>query len=81
MISATTFGYSGKNFANKVHKIIGSKVEIVKRNNAHKFSVISKRLVVERTFAWSEKFRILWKNFERLLLSSLFFILLYLISF
>ena len=45
------FGYSGENFAREVHKIIGSKVEIVKRNDVHKFSVISKRWVVERTFA------------------------------
>ena len=74
------FGYSGKNFANEVHQIIGSKVEIVKKNDAHKFSVIPKRWVVERTFAWFEKFRRLWKNCERLLLSSLSFILLSLIS-
>ena len=73
------FGYSGKNFARAVHKIIGSKVEIVKRNDAHKFSVILKRWVVERTFAWFEKFRRLWKNCERLLLSSLSFLLLSLI--
>ena len=45
------FGYAGENFAREVHKIIGSKVEIVKRNDVHKFSVIPKRWVVERTFA------------------------------
>ena len=74
------FGYSGENFAQEVHKIIGSKVEIVKRNDVHKFSVIPKRWVVERTFAWFEKFRRLWQNYERLLLFSLSFLLLYLIS-
>ena len=74
------FGYSGENFARAVHKIIGSKVEIIKRNDAHKFSVIPRRWVVERTFAWFEKFRRLWKNCERLLLSSLSFLLLSLIS-
>ena len=73
------FGYAGENFAREVHKIIGSKVEIVKRNDVHKFSVIPKRWVVERTFAWFEKFRRLWKNCERLLLSSLSFLLLSLI--
>ena len=62
------FGYSGKNFANEVHKTIGSKAEIITRNNVHKFSVIPKRWVVERTFVWFEKFRRLWKNCERLLL-------------
>ena len=51
------FGYSGENFEREVHKIIGSKVEIVTRNNVHKFSAIPKRWVVERTFAWFEKFR------------------------
>ena len=65
------FGYSGENFASEVHKIIGSKVEIVKRNDAHKFSVIPKRWVVERTFVWFEKFRRLWENCERSLSSSL----------
>ena len=74
------FGYSGENFAREVHKIIGSKVEIVKRNDVHKFSVIPKRWVVERTFAWFEKFCRLWKNCERLLLPSLSFLLLSLIS-
>ena len=74
------FGYSGENFASEVHKIIGSKAEIVKRNDAHKFSVILKRWVVERTFAWFEKFRRLWQNYERLLLFSLSFLFLYLIS-
>ena len=74
------FGYAGENFAREVHKIIGSKAEIVTRSNVHKFSVIPKRWIVERTFAWLEKFRRLWKNCERLLLSSLSFILLYLIS-
>ena len=73
------FGYSGENFASEVHRIIGSKVEIVKKNDAHKFSVIPKRWVVERTFAWFEKFHRLWKNCERLLLSSLSFLLLSLI--
>ena len=51
------FDYSGENFASEVHKIIGSKVEIVKKNDAHKFSVIPKRWGVEHTFAWFEKFR------------------------
>ncbi|MBR0183953.1 MAG: hypothetical protein IJQ10_02185 [Clostridia bacterium] len=45
------FGYSGEIFANEVHKIISSKVEIIKRNDIHKFSVIPKFWGVERTFA------------------------------
>ena len=44
------FGYLGENFANEVHKIIGSKVEIIKRHDVRKFSVIPRRWVVECTF-------------------------------
>ena len=44
------FGYSGENFASEVHKIIGSKVEIVKKNDVHKFSVIPKRWEVSRSY-------------------------------
>lgn len=57
------FGYSGKNFASEVHKIIiGSKVEIAKRNDAHKFSVVPKRWIVERTFAWLNNSRRISKD-------------------
>jgi len=40
-------------------------VEVVKRNELHKFVVLPKRWVVERCFGWLEKFRRLWKNCER----------------
>jgi transposase len=40
-------------------------VEIAKRNQLHTFAVIPKRWVVERSFAWLEKCRRLWKNCER----------------
>ena len=46
-------------------------MEIAKRNELHKFAVIPKRWVVERSFAWLEKCRRLWKNCERLLSTSL----------
>jgi transposase len=58
-------GYSGENFANAVRVILGADVEVVKRNELHKFTVIPKRWGVERTFAWLEKFRRLRKNCER----------------
>ena len=64
-------GYTGENFKNKVKEIINSEVEIVKRNELHKFKVLPKRWIVERCFAWLEKNRRLWKNCERLLNSSL----------
>jgi transposase len=64
-------GYTGENFANSVREIIGADVEIAKRNELHKFAVIPKRWVVERSFGWLEKCRRLWKNCERKLNTSL----------
>jgi transposase len=64
-------GYSGNNFAAEIKRILGATVEVVKRNELHKFVVIPKRWVVERSFSWLEKCRRLWKNCERKLSSSL----------
>jgi transposase len=64
-------GYTGENFKNKVKEILNAEVEIVKRNELHKFEVLPKRWIVERCFAWLEKNRRLWKNCERLILSSI----------
>lgn len=58
-------GYSGKKFTEIVKNITGAVVEVAKRNELHKFKVIPKRWVVERTFAWLDKYRRLWKNCER----------------
>ena len=64
-------GYTGKKFATEIQKIIGAVVEVAKRSELHKFAVIPKRWVVERSFAWLEKNRRLWKNCERKLNTSL----------
>jgi transposase len=64
-------GYTGENFADGVEKILGATVEIAKRSELHTFAVIPKRWVVERSFAWLEKCRRLWKNCERKLVTSL----------
>lgn len=64
-------GYSGEVFANAVDEILGCDVEIAKRNELHTFAVIPKRWVVERSFAWLEKCRRLWKNCERKINTSL----------
>jgi len=64
-------GYTGENFENEVKKIIGAEVEIAKRSELHKFAVIPKRWVVERTFSWLENCRRLWKNCERKIHTSL----------
>lgn len=64
-------GYTGELFAAAVQKVLGATVEIAKRNELHTFAVIPKRWVVERSFAWLEKCRRLWKNCERKLRTSL----------
>ena len=75
-------GYSGENFAKAVKEKLGFHVdvEVVKRDELHKFVVLPKRWVVERTFGWLDKFRRLWKNCERTLHNSLQMTLLALIS-
>lgn len=64
-------GYTGEDFANNVKEILDAKVEVVKRSDLHQFTVIPKRWVVERSFAWLEKCRRLWKNCERFIETSL----------
>jgi transposase len=64
-------GYTGEPFANSVKDLLGATVEVAKRSETHKFGVIPKRWIVERSFAWLEKCRRLWKNCERKLNSSL----------
>ena len=58
-------GYTGEGFARRVFAILGASVEVAKRSELHKFAVIPRRWVVERSFAWLEKCRRLWKNCER----------------
>ena len=64
-------GYTGKAFASSVQELMDAEVEIAKRNGLHRFAVLPKRWVVERSFSWLEKNRRLWKNCERKLSTSL----------
>ena len=64
-------GYTGQAFTSSVQELIGAEVEIAKRNELHRFAVLPKRWVVERSFSWLEKNRRLWKNCERKLSTSL----------
>lgn len=64
-------GYSGEKFSSEIKDIIGATVEVAKRSELHKFVVIPKRWVVERSFSWLEKCRRLWKNCERKINTSL----------
>ena len=68
--------YTGAPFATSGHDMLGATVEIAKRNELHQFVVMPKRWVVERSFAWLEKCRRLWKNCERKLNTSLQFAVL-----
>ena len=69
-------GYTGEPFAEGVRAILGKQVtvQIAKRSELHTFKVMPKRWIVERSFAWLEKNRRLWKNCERKLNTSLQFI-------
>ena len=73
-------GYTGENFSNAIKALQSAEVEVVKRNELHKFSVLPKRWIVERSFAWLEKHRRLWKNCERKIAISLQFTVLAFIS-
>ena len=64
-------GYTGEQFAEDVKWLIGAAVEVAKRSELHTFKAISKRWIVERSFAWLDKCRRLWKNCERKLHTSL----------
>jgi len=64
-------GYTGEPFADAVKELLGASVEVVQRHELHTFAVLPQRWVVERSFAWLEKCRRLWKNCERKLNTSL----------
>ena len=62
--------YTGEPFAQRVKMLLGAEVEIARRSELHQFAVMPKRWVVERSFAWLDKCRRLWKNCERKLHTS-----------
>src|ERR1700733_15491894 len=64
-------GDSGEKFSLEIKNMIDATVEVAKRSELHKFIVIPKRWVVERSFGWLEKCRRLWKNCERKINTSL----------
>ena len=69
-------GYTGKPFAQGVRETLGEHVtvQIAKRSELHTFKVMPQRWIVERSFAWLEKNRRLYKNCERWLNTSLQFV-------
>lgn len=58
-------GYKGPKLARAIAKTGAWKLEIVKRSDAHRFVVLPKRWIVERTFAWISRNRRLARDFER----------------
>ena len=73
-------GYRGEKFATSVDEILGTTVEVAKRNELPQFVVLPKRWIVERSFSWLEKCRRLWKNCERLINTSRHMVILAFIS-
>ena len=64
-------GYTGPPFAGGVMERIDATVRVVKCNELHAFVALPKPWMVERSFAWLEKCRRLWKNCERKLNTNL----------
>ncbi len=58
-------GYQGPKLAKVVADTGTWQIEIVKRTELHKFVVMPKRWIVERTFAWISRNRRLARDFER----------------
>lgn len=67
-------GYQGPKTAVIVAKTGCWKLEIVKRNELHRFVVLPKRWIVERTLAWISHNRRLARDFERYAQSAAAFI-------
>jgi transposase len=59
--------YTGEDLATTIHNLTGANIEVVKRSELHKFVVIPKRWIVERSFGWLDKCRLLWKSCQRYL--------------
>ena len=62
-------GYAGW-FVHETKRVFGRAIQIVKRSDAHKFVVLPKHWIVERTFGWFGRYRRLSKDYESLPASS-----------
>jgi transposase len=65
-------GYKGERFQFEVYYDTTINLTIVprKKDKQREFSIVPKRWIVERSFAWLDKCHRLWKNTERLLITS-----------
>ena len=57
-------GYEGEEFIGNIKQQTGWTLKIVKHTNKHGFTLLAKRWIVERTFAWINKYRRLSKDYE-----------------
>jgi len=70
-VTVTPFGYAGGKFAEAFAPLGQWTLEIINRSDAAKgFVLLSRRRVVERTFAWLNRNRRLAKDFETLIASA-----------
>ena len=67
-------GYQGAKTAAAIAKTGSWKLEIVKRSEPHRFVVLPKRWIVERTLAWISHNRRLARDFERYARSAAAFV-------
>jgi transposase len=68
-------GYQGPKFQSGLRAVCGRiNLEIVKRSDRHKFVVLPKRWIVERTIAWLNRCRRLAKDWECLNRTGLAFL-------
>jgi transposase len=70
----TDAGYQGPKTAAAIAKTGSWRLEIVKRNDPHRFVVLPKRWIVERTLAWISHNRRLARDFERYARSAAAFV-------
>ena len=68
--------YTGPSMETACKEHHNSRMEVVKRNEQHRFEVLPKRWIVERTFAWLGRNRRLSKDYEQLQKISEAFIML-----
>ena len=62
---------SGQAFAEGIKKLVNAEVEVVERNELHKFAVLHKRWIVESSFGWLEDYRLFMGKLREKILSTL----------
>ena len=58
-------GYAGPKMANLIKRTGAWTLQIVKRSDLHRFVVLPKRWIVERTLGWISRNRRLMRDYER----------------